>query len=269
MNRERRTVQRMHQGGRVLVLVFLSAVLGLTAASCINYQQIRAAEGHSTMAMADLNRGDTAGAITQAKKAVKSNRWDAKAWHALGLAYFAADESEEAETAFLKALKLQPDFSQAQLNLGGLYLELERWDDAIDWLGKAAANPEYRQPDRALHNLGWAWFNKGDNVKARKHFRKVLREFHNFCPALLNLGMVDEAEGKVEDALKRYQQAVKCDPADLKGKLSLGIVEGRLDMLSDACKHLSEVQAADSYGELHDRAADYLNRLECEQLSKM
>jgi len=269
MNPERASEQHREKGAGVLSLVLLSVILGGTAVGCISHQQIREAEGHSMMALADLNQGDTAGAITNAKKAVKVNRWDPRAWHALGLAYFGAGLPGEAETAFLKALKLEPDFSQAQLNLGGLYLETERWDDAILWLGKAAANPEYRQPDRALHNLGWAWFNKGDYGKAREHFRKVLREFHRFCPALLNLGRVDEAEGKVEDALKRYQQAVECDPADLKGKLSLGIVEGRLDMLSDACKHLSEVQAADPYGELYDQAAEYLKRLECGQFSKM
>jgi len=255
-------------GVQVLGLCLCLALL-LPVAGCISHDQIRAAEGHSAMALIDLNHGDTAGAITKAKAAVKSNRWDAKAWHTLGLTYFAAELPGEAEKSFVKALKLQPDFSQAQVNLGSLYLETKRWDDAIIWLQKAATNPEYRQPDRALHNLGWAWFNKGEYGKARENYRKVLRQFQQFCPALLNLGMVDEAEGKVEDALKRYQQAVECDPADLKARLNLGIVEGRLDMLSDACEHLNGVKEADPYGELHDRASDYLRRLECDQFSKM
>ena len=221
------------------------------------------------MALADLNQGDTASAITKSKAAVKANRWDAKAWHTLALAYFAAELPRKAEEAFLKSLSLQPEYSQAALNLGSLYLEEARWDEAIVQIEKAATNPEYKQPDRALHNLGWAWFNKGEYVKARGYSRKVLRQFHRFCPALLNLGLVDEAEGKVEDALKRYQQAVDCDPQDLKAKLNLGIVEGRLDMLSDACVHLGQVKDADPYGELHDRAEEQFTRLGCEQFSAM
>jgi len=258
--------QRRGSFGAVCALL---CTLLVSTVGCISHQQIRAAEGHRTLSIANLNDGDTAGAITRAKQAVKANRWDANAWQALGLAYFAAEIADEAEKAMLKALKLQPEFSQAQLNLGSLYLDQERWDDAILWLDKAAKNPEYRQPDRAMHNLGWAWFNKGEYGKARKYYRRVLQEFNRFCPALLNLGMVDEAEGKIEDALKRYQQAVECDPSDLHAKLNLGIVEGRLDMLSDACQHLSFVEGADPYGELHDRARDYLKRLECEQFSKM
>ncbi len=258
--------QRRSAFGPVGVLL---CVLLVPATGCISHQKIRESEGHRTLSIANLNDGDTAGAITRAKQAVKANRWDANAWQALGLAYFAADITDEAEKALLKSLKLQPEFSQAQLNLGSLYLAAERWDDAILWLERAAKNPEYRQPDRAMHNLGWAWFNKGEYSKARKYYQRVLREFDRFCPALLNLGLVDEAEGKIEDALKRYQQAAECDPSDLNAKLNLGIVEGRLDMLSDACKHLSVVEKADPYGELHDRARDYLKRLECEQFSKM
>jgi len=255
--------------GTVLRRSVLFVVLMLGSVGCISHQQIREAEGHTTMAIADLNQGDTASAITKSKAAVKANRWDANAWHTMGLAYFAAELPREAETAFLKALRLQPEFSQAALNLGSLYLEEARWDEAITQIEKAATNPEYKQPDRALHNLGWAWFNKGEYSKARGYYRRVLRQFQRFCPALLNLGMVDEAEGKVEDALKRYQQAVECDPQDLKAKLNLGIVEGRLDMLSDACEHLTQVKDADPYGSLHDQATEQYTRLGCEQFSVM
>jgi Tfp pilus assembly protein PilF len=255
--------------GTVARRVFVLVALMLGSVGCISHQQIREAEGHTAMAIADLNKGDTASAITKSKAAVKANRWDASAWHTMGLAYFAAELPGKAEAAFLKALRLQPEFSQAALNLGSLYLEQARWDEAITQIEKAATNPEYKQPDRALHNLGWAWFNKGEYGKARGYYRKVLRQFQRFCPALLNLGMVDEAEGKVEDALKRYQQAVECDPQDLKAKLNLGIVEGRLDMLSDACKHLSEVKEADPYGERHDLAVEQYTRLGCEKFSVM
>jgi type IV pilus assembly protein PilF len=260
---------REPQSGLYARLVLLLVAVFLGAFGCITHQQIRAAEGHTTMALSDLNQGDTASAITKSKAAVKANRWDAKAWHTLALAYFAAELPRKAEEAFLKSLGLQPEYSQAALNLGSLYLEEARWDEAIVQIEKAATNPEYKQPDRALHNLGWAWFNKGEYVKARGYYRRVLRQFHRFCPALLNLGLVDEAEGKVEDALKRYQQAVDCDPQDLKAVLNLGIVEGRLDMLSDACEHLAQVKDADPYGELHDRADEQFTRLGCEQFSAM
>ncbi|MBJ96136.1 MAG: hypothetical protein CMP23_16870 [Rickettsiales bacterium] len=247
-----------------LLVIFSTGLVG-----CISHQQIRAAEGHTTMALADLNKGDTASAITKSKAAVKANRWDAKAWHSLALAYFAAELPGEAETAFLKSLKLQPQFSRAALNLGSLYLEQERWDEAIAQLEVAATDPEYTQPDRALHNLGWAWFNKGDFEQSRGYYRRVLRQFPRFCPALLNLGLVDEAEGKIEDALERYQQASECDPSDLKARFHMGVAAGRLDMVADACKHLAMVKDADPYGELHGPASEQFKRLACDQFPSM
>jgi len=236
---------------------------------CISVQAIRESEGYRSMAIAHLSEGDTAGAITNARKAVRKNKWDSEAWHTLGLAYFATDLYPDAEEAFLKALKLRSDYSQARLNLGSLYLEMERWDDAVTSLELVVDDPEYRQPARALHNLGWAHFNKGDYKAARGSLNKVLRDFRGFCPALLNLGLVDEAEGKLNDALTRYKQALECDSSDLKARFNLGVAEARLDMVADACEHLSTVAKADPYGEFHERATEYLTMLDCEQLSKL
>lgn len=249
--------------------VVATGALLVLLSGCISVQAIRESEGYRSMAIAHLSEGDTAGAITNARKATRKNKWDSEAWHTLGLAYFATDLYPDAEAAFLKALKLRSDYSQARLNLGGLYLQMERWDDAIKNLELVVADPEYRQPARALHNLGWAHFNRGDYKAARVSFNKVLRDFRGFCPALLNLGLVDEAEGKISDALGRYKQALQCDEGDLKARFNLGVAEARLDMVADACEHLSTVANADPYGEFHERATEYLTMLDCEQLSKL
>ena len=245
-------------------ILLLSALL---VAGCVTPQAAGQAEGHHKMGVAYINEANWPGAISELRQAVKKNKWETASWHALGLAYFGRQMYDEAEEAFKEALELEPDFAQAQTNLGALYLETERWDDAIQVLEKADANPEYREPLRTIHNLGWAWFNKGDFDKAREQYEKILRKYPDFCPAHRNLGRVDEAEGKLNEALGRYRVAVDCEPGDLKALYALGVLEMRLDFVADACVHLQTVAEVHPFGEMKDQSKKYLLDLECDRLS--
>ncbi|MCP4867713.1 MAG: tetratricopeptide repeat protein [Proteobacteria bacterium] len=250
---------------KTLLLVTCVAVLS----GCLTPKALQDGKNAREMGIAYLSEGNDAFAVTELKKAVKHNRWDHESWHGLGLAYFAGGHHDLAEEAFNKALELNPEFTQATMNLGSLYLETGRWDEAITALTAVLEDPEYREPGRARHNLAWAHFNKGEYGPSRKGYRDVLREFPQFCPSLVGLGRVDEAEGKLSDALARYQQAVECNPTDLNSIALLGMVEARLDLVGDACLHLSTVKDGDPYGELSAQADEFLNMLDCASVSKL
>ena len=51
--------------------------------------------------------------------------------------------------------------------------------------------------------------------------------------------------------------------------ISLGILEARMDLVSDACQHLDTVKEADPYGELRDQAAEFLQMLDCDSVTKL
>ncbi len=248
-------------------LLLLPALLLMTT-GCLTPKALGEANTAREKGITYLSEGNDAQAITQFKKAVAKNKWDAKNWHGLGLGYFAAGAYPQSEEAFLKAVDLDPEYSQAKMNLGSLYLEMERWDDAVTWLSEALADPEYQQPARARHNLAWAYYNQGSYAPARESYREVLRRFPRFCPSLLGLGRVDEAEGRLDDALVRFQQAHECDPSDLNSLTSLGVVEARLDLVSDACAHLATVKDADPYGQYRDEAVRVLDMLDCESVDR-
>ncbi len=242
----------------------LLIVASLLLAGCLTPQAMRDSESAKSMGYAYLGEGNVPGAIGQFRQATEANRWDREAWHGLGLAYFASERHEDAEGALHKALELSDgEFPQGQLNLGSLYLEMGRFEEAIVLLQAAAEHPEYRQPHKALHNLAWAQYNLGRYPEARKSLSQVLRQFPLFCPAIRNLGAVDEAEGRLDDAHARYRQAQDCDPTDLNTRLALGTMEARLDLVTDACLNLETVAKADPYGELRQQADDILGRLDC------
>ena len=250
-------------------MLFLLSLLALGLAGWLTPHAIQEGDHSKKMGLAYLSEGSTPEAVTEFRKAVKFNKWDAEAWHGLGMAYFSIEKYPEAEEALLKALKLDGEFAQARMNLGTLYIEMERYEESIAQLMLVVDHAEYRQPARARHNLGLAYYSKGEYEAARGEYREVLRRFPLFCPSVRNLGYVDEAEGKLSDALARYRQAVDCDPGDLRSRLSLGIVEARLDLVSDACEHLSAVKAADPYGALREQADEYLQMLSCESVNKL
>lgn len=248
-------------------LLLLLALLLLTT-GCLTPRALGEAKQAREMGLAYLSEGNNAQAITEFKRSVAKNKWDSESWHGMGLALFAAGSHDQAEAAFLEALDINPEYAQARMNLGSLYLEVGRWDEAVAELTTALADPEYRQPARARHNLGWGHFNLGGYAEARENYREVLRRFPQFCPSLLGLGRVDEAEGKLDDALVRFQQAHECDPTDLNSLSSLGIIEARLDLVSDACQHLATVKDADPYGEYRDEAVRVLEMLDCDSVDR-
>ncbi|NIQ95107.1 MAG: tetratricopeptide repeat protein, partial [Desulfuromonadales bacterium] len=63
---------------------------------------------------------------------------DAPLQAGLGQAYFMKKSYADAERHYLKALRLDKGNPKYQNNLAALYMEMERWDDAIDYFEKAA-----------------------------------------------------------------------------------------------------------------------------------
>jgi len=253
---------------RIPSLCWCLLALAFSASGCLTPKAIGESQKSLKVGHAYFAEGDHAAAITHYKNAAKKNKWDKEAWHHLGLAYFASDNHAEAEEAMLQAIKVSDGvFPQAQMNLGTLYLETERWAEAEALLAGALANPEYRQPARARHNLGWAQFNQANYSGAREAYRGVLREFPLFCPSLKGLAKVDEAEGRLEDALARYRQAHDCAPKDLDALHGLGAVEARLDLVGDACGHLTTVVKEDPYGHFVDDSNELLRMLDCDQIA--
>lgn len=250
-------------------LAVLLLMFSLTSTGCLTARAVNEAEAHKKLGLAYIHERNDPAAIGELRMSVKKNHWDDEAWQLLGLAYFSYDRYTEAESAFFRALRINPKFAQVQVNLGSLYLETGRYDDAVAILESAVDNPEYREPARARHNLAFALYSKGELAEARELYMSVLRNFPQFCPGLHGLGMVDEAEGMLNDALARYRSALECDPRDLKVRLSLGQIEARLDLVASACENLAMVKNADPYGELRTDAVDLLDRLDCDAVSRL
>jgi Tfp pilus assembly protein PilF len=97
---------------------------------------------------------------------------------------------KKAEDQFREAVSIKPNFSEALNNLAVVALHFGRADEAISLEERALANIIYREPFTANGNLGLAYFDKKDMVRAAKALRQALFEQPAFCVGRYRLAKV-------------------------------------------------------------------------------
>ena len=235
--------------------------LALAAPGCITRKRAEKAIGHQTIAQVYFDDQDYPGAVGELQESIRLNPYLAEAHHLLANCYFAMERLEDAEREFRTATRLEPTFSEAYVNWGALLIQQERWDDAVEKLAIAADEPTYREAGRALHNLGWAYYNLGRFEEAEDCYKRLLRVTPLFCPSLHNLGLVCEAMGRLDEAETHYLRSLECNELNLDTWMAIGQLYIRLDRVEDARHHLDFVAAHDDGGTLGDEALALLSEL--------
>jgi Tfp pilus assembly protein PilF len=106
-----------------------------------NHKDMKAVELNSLI---QLKKYDLAAQNLQAS--VKANPNDAQSLYLLGVLNTELGKMEDAKANFEAALKVQPDYFDAQFNLANYYLvEIDKTSKAINELGIAAANAKKKQ----------------------------------------------------------------------------------------------------------------------------
>src|SRR5262245_29939424 len=100
-----------------------------------------------------------------------------------------------AEQHLLRAIAIDPEHQDSRLNLSAVYLQQERWQDAIDVTTLLLADVTFLNPSRALVNRGWARYKAGDAKGAEADLREALTDGASY-QARLNLAIVLLDEGE-------------------------------------------------------------------------
>lgn len=162
-------------------------------------------------------------AIEELVKAEKLNPKDPITHNYLGLSFRARANNTHNPTSkknfielsvshYKKALELKPDYSIARNNLGNAYMDLEKWDEAIDCYKEVLRDLVYRPPYFPLSNLGWAYYNKKEYEMAERYYLDALNLEPRFLLAMLGLGRTYIAMGRTSDATGVLEKAAETYP---------------------------------------------------------
>ncbi len=211
------------------VFVFASALALVSACGAGLEQRKVESKTHFDLGVVYLNDRNSIMALEELTKAIEKYPKEAKYHNALGLAYFAREMNEQAKVHMKEAIALDPDFSEAQLNLGRIYLEERNWKAGIEASEEALKNIFYKTPEYAHFNIAQANYEMGKYDKAAEGFSRAVRLNPRYVPALYNLGQTYEKLSRVDDAVKAYERAVSISPGfvDAYFKLGMALVKSK------------------------------------------
>jgi tetratricopeptide (TPR) repeat protein len=195
-----------------------------------------------------IEAGNFAAAVAELQTATTLLPTNAAAWNYLGVAYQRSGQWTNAVQAYSQALLFDRDLMEVRFNLGCLWLEQERWDNARSeftaytlrrpneaegWLKlgsvqlrtrDAAAEKSFREALRveannveAWNGLGMYFAQRNRGREAADTFAAALKRQPNYAPALLNLATVLQQQlNDRSGALQRYREylALQPRPAD-------------------------------------------------------
>ena len=146
----------------------------------------------------------------------------------------------DAEKNYLRAIEIDPQNIQAYNNLGNLFADLERLDDAIDLYKKTIELDGGYSAD-SYNNLGLAYIGMQRQQEAEQVFRDAAKANPFFADARLNLGTLLFQRKEYAAAAREFQEALAIDPGVLKARNNLAFAMLALGRTAEAIPYLQEV----------------------------
>lgn len=257
---------------RALSFALSSALLGACATAPPTVQRPvvtedaqREARAHHGQGAAYLKEGKLAQAIRELRAAAGLNPNDPWIRLALGEAYRLRGMMTEAEHEILEALAIDPKFQEARLTLSGVYVQLERYAEAIAQAQILIDDPTYPDVWMPLTNKGFSLLQLGQLSEARKSLELAAEFEPKYWRAYLNLGILAALEGHREEALAHFAKVVRYGAGTLgeaEANYRSAEIYVALGDQSRAIRHLLAATERNPDGQWGKASAEYLKRLQ-------
>ncbi len=241
---------------------FVWLLLAWAGLGCVHVpteKEQQEAQAHYDLAV-NMSQKEPQAALLELDRALALDPEFPEAHNAKGvLMHMAFARPEDAIASYKKAIELKPAFSECKVNLGNVYLDQKRYDDAIVLYREALNDMLYRTPFLAQGNLGWAQYKKGDTEQAIQSIKAAVTLEPKFCLGYRNLGTIYDETGSVDEACRSYGKfrelcpdvadaylregvclAKKGDLAGAHKSLQGCLEKSRVDAERDGCKRLKE-----------------------------
>jgi tetratricopeptide (TPR) repeat protein len=229
------------------------AELGRTREAKAQYDLVlkddpRSVQGLIGMANLLMEEGLTDDVIALSKRTLSVDERNAQAHTLLGEVYAAQKKPGEALPHFEKAVEIQPKLTRNQLNLAGSLIEVKQYGRAETVLKEIIG--EHPRFPLAYFNLGLLYEEQGRFEQARSAYAAEVAAYPQHYKARFNLGKVLYQLGDRAGSLEQMREVIRIAPKRPEGYLLLarGLLQESApleEVQSLAEKGLSLAQAAD------------------------
>src|SRR6185369_6841129 len=225
----------------IAALLMLLTVTGCVSGRGQGKTNQNPASYHYQMGLSYLGERNYTSALYDLTEAEKLDPDNPEVLYYLGLALIGKKRPDLAEPKLLKAILLKPNFSAARNDLGVAYLELKRWDNAIQQFKIVKDDLFYENNENATINLGLAYLGKGDYPKALEELRAAAAGNPRNPVIHLSLGRVWFAMDKTDQAIVEYRKALEIYKDYAAAYYHLGLAQLKLNNQEAAKSAFKEV----------------------------
>jgi type IV pilus assembly protein PilF len=166
---------------------------------------------HTELAALYYRRGSMAVALEELRSATSADPNYAPAYGMFGLVYMDLKENRLAQEYFERGLKISPNDPDINHNYGWFLCQTGRETESIAYFDRAIRNPLYPAPWRSYTAAGICLLRQGKLDDAEKSIQQALRLQPNDPGALLQMGLIRYRQGDMEEARRyalRYNRSV-------------------------------------------------------------
>lgn len=201
------------------------------------------AEGLMETGMEFLQQNDFQKARGYFKKAIRKNPNFARAYVQLGYCEKKLGHLDEALKAYRQAIAKNQHLAIAYFHLGTLYCEQGNSGEAIAAFQQAIRiNPVYPE---AYCNLGTAYYNNGQYDEAIVALKKAVRCKPDYADAYYNLGLAAGMMGDYKGAIKYFRLSTLLDPGNKEGYCNLYTIFAHLGRYMEAYEIYEQLNQID------------------------
>jgi len=160
--------------------------------------------------------------------------------NSIGVAYMGQQRFADAQKQFAAALKAQPEYALARLNLGIALLSQQKSDDAKKTL--LEATEKLPGDPYGWYNLGLAYKDIGEHEKAIEAFQRVAQIAPNEPDAFYFIGYLNAQLQNYDAAIAAFQSALAVFPYHASAEFGLAKAYQRKGDADSAREHLQRFQ---------------------------
>lgn len=186
----------------------------------------------------------TDSALVYLENVIKEKQTFADVYNMLGLLYYSKSRFEDAITAFKQALRLNPNYTEAGLNLTIVYNELGRYGESAGVYEKAQEgkkdteyylDPYIRGKLANMHaELGKIYKDLSHYNDAAEEYIKALKLRPEFVDVRVNLGIVYRDNKELDASKREFEEALKINPTFPDAIIQLGLTYYMMEQFDNA-----------------------------------